>query len=82
MSVNPHICLSDSSSVLSQKVGLFPSRFIKQKKSQRIQITSGYGQKLSITLRVSSKELHMRYKPELHKAEGGTELVLVMCSFC
>lgn len=81
MSMNAHICLSDFSSALSQKAGLFPSHFIKQKKSRRTQITSGYGQKLYITLQVSSKELHMRYKPELHNAEGGAELVSVVCSF-
>jgi len=80
--MNPHICLSCSSSVLSQKVDLFPSLFIKQKKSQRTRITSGYGQRLSIILQVSSKELHTRYKPVLGQAEGGAGLVSVMYSVC
>lgn len=82
LSMNPHTCLSGPSSVLFQRVGSFPSRFIKRMKSQRTQITSGCGQKLSIILQASSEELHTRYRPEQHEAGGGAELIPAMRSFC
>lgn len=82
LNMNPHACLSGSSSALFQRVDSFPSHFIKRMKSQRMQITSDYGQKLSTILQVSSEELHTRYKPSEHPKAEGAELIPVMCSFC